>query len=136
MGSRSIKIIVMRHGEAENNIRNMLSSSQEDFFHLTDAGMSQVVRSASRLREEETVAFIFSSPILRTYETSKLAAEKLGISIQDILIDDRLREPFFGQMEGKTYTEYVHFLKAANFKKIPDSESEEHLIVIDIYTEI
>ena len=54
--------------------------------------------------------------------------EKLGIPIQDIIIDDRLREPFFGQMEGKTYAEYVHYLKAANLKKIPDSESEEEVL--------
>ncbi len=128
MNGLSIKIIVMRHGEAENNIRDMLSSSQEDFFHLTDLGKSQVAQSASCLHRDEKIDFIFSSPILRTYETSKLAAEKLGIPIQDIIIDDRLREPFFGQMEGKTYAEYVNYLKATNLKKIPDSESKEEVL--------
>jgi uncharacterized phosphatase len=128
MAALSIKIIVMRHGEAENNIRDMLSSSQEDFFHLTALGRSQVAESASKLHKEEKVDFIFSSPILRTHETAKIAAEKLSIPIQDIILDDRLREPFFGQMEGKTYAEYVDYLKGADVKKIPDSESEEEVL--------
>jgi broad specificity phosphatase PhoE len=98
------KLIVLRHGQALHNIADTLSSDLGEKWSLTDFGKVQAHQAALKLKQEEKIIhFIFSSPFPRTKQTANLIAQEVGI--QDIQIDDRLREPFFGEMEGKTYRE-------------------------------
>jgi len=98
------KIIVLRHGQALHNIEDTLSSDLAEKWSLTDFGKIQAHQAALKLKQEEKIIhFIFSSPFPRTKQTAKIISQEVGI--QDIQIDDRLREPFFGEMEGKTYRE-------------------------------
>jgi len=101
------KIIVMRHGESENNVSDILSSSMDAPYHLTWKGRRQVSEKATLLKQAEQIEFIISSPVVRAYETAKIVAEYLDIPATSIRIDSRLREPFFGKAEGKAYQEYL-----------------------------
>jgi broad specificity phosphatase PhoE len=101
------RIIVMRHGESENNVVDILSSSIDHTFHLTERGRQQVSDKAAKLKETEQIALIISSPLIRAYETAEIVAKQLGILTDSIRVDSRLREPFFGKVEGKTCREYL-----------------------------
>lgn len=105
--SNLTKIIIMRHGESENNVSDILSSLIDMPYHLTRKGRRQVSENASLLKKAEHIDFILSSPVVRAYETAKIVAECHGIPTASISIDSRLREPFFGKAEGKTYQEYL-----------------------------
>jgi broad specificity phosphatase PhoE len=101
----------MRHGEAENNVANVLSSSIDEKYHLTWKGRRQVSEKASLLKKTEQIDFIISSPVTRACETAKIVAECFDIPTSSIRIDSRLREPFFGKVEGKTYQEYLALIR-------------------------
>ncbi len=97
----------MRHGESENNVLDILSSSLDNTYHLTEKGRRQVLEKGTLLKKTERIEFIISSPVARTVETAKIIAECLDIPTTLIRIDSRLKEPYFGKAEGKTYKEYL-----------------------------
>ena len=111
---KTTKIVVMRHGEAENNVCDILSSSLDANYHLTSKGRDQVFAKASTLVKSESIDVILASPITRTYETAGIVAECAGISLSSIQEECRLREPYFGKVEGKTYQEYRKAAKGQN----------------------
>src|SRR3989338_5410730 len=67
------KYFVMRHGEAESNILNVVNGDNGRPNHLTDRGKKQVLASAKKLKTCD-VDFIFASPLTRTKETAELTA--------------------------------------------------------------
>ena len=108
------KIIVMRHGESENNVSDILSSTIDAPYHLTWKGRHQVSEKATLLKKTEHIDFIISSPVVRAYETAKIVAECFDIPTASIRVDSRLREPFFGKAEGKTYQDYLALINDQN----------------------
>lgn len=105
--SNRVKIIVMRHGESENNIIDVLSSNTGNVFKLTSKGREQVKEKGAILAKSEKIDLILTSPLVRTKETAKIIAECAKLPGVAIHVDDRLREPYFGKVEGKTYKEYL-----------------------------
>jgi isoleucyl-tRNA synthetase len=99
------KYFVMRHGEAENNLGDVISTSLESKAHLTENGRKQVEESVNGLKNKK-IDLIISSPLLRAKETSIIAAEVLGVDKGSILFDDSLREMVLPDYEGKTWIEY------------------------------
>jgi broad specificity phosphatase PhoE len=89
-------VFFVRHGEAENNKRDILSSSYEGF-PLTENGRTQVKATAEQLKG---IKFdrVYSSPLLRTKQTAEILVEGRDL---DIKIDERLRERGTGNLEGK-----------------------------------
>lgn len=94
---------VMRHGESENNVQNILSSEIGANYGLTEKGKEAVRASVKALG---TVDVIVSSPFKRTKESALVAAETLGFSADKIIFDPRLGESGFGVYNGKTLEEY------------------------------
>ncbi len=115
---------LMRHGEAENNIRNFLDCKNEKRFSLTETGRTQVQVSAEALKEKK-VTRIFASPFERTTQTAKLVADELGIDHSAITYDDRLRELNFGSFYGEgTLDEYIAYRDSHPYDhSFPDGES-------------
>jgi isoleucyl-tRNA synthetase len=114
---------VMRHGEAENNIK-MISDTNpvtKDQFHLTEVGKETVHKSAQELKEKG-IDVIIASPFARTLETAKIVAAEIGIAESDILTDDRLIEINVGEFDGKPIDEYRAFFKSFDerFTKKPE----------------
>ncbi|MDO4871039.1 MAG: phosphoglycerate mutase family protein [Candidatus Saccharibacteria bacterium] len=91
-----MNIIFMRHGEAEDNVSELLSSNLLRCSTLTQNGKQQVIDSANLL---EQVDKIYVSPLIRTLQTAKIVAENQKNKI-DIIIDDRIREINWGKYDG------------------------------------
>jgi isoleucyl-tRNA synthetase len=97
------KIFLVRHGEAKNNVDDILSGWPEtEIFRLTEKGREKVKKTADSLKEEKIKA-IFCSPVTRTRETAEIIAEELGL---ELIIDERLQEMGFGELNGKTTSEF------------------------------
>ncbi|MBI5457056.1 class I tRNA ligase family protein [Candidatus Kaiserbacteria bacterium] len=96
---------VMRHGEADTNANGTVNSDVDAPIHLTDAGKKAVREAARSLAAKPDL--IFASPLVRTRETARIAAEELGISEGSIVYEDRLKESVFGpSYSGKTLEEW------------------------------
>ncbi|MFH0846389.1 MAG: class I tRNA ligase family protein [Patescibacteria group bacterium] len=93
---------VMRHGEAENNIKKVMSSDSHEIHPLTENGKEQVKKTALELKDKG-IEIIITSPFRRTKESAEILAKELGV--KKIEIDDRLGEMKSGVWEGKTYEE-------------------------------
>jgi len=98
-------LYLTRHGESENNTKNVLSSDQSEN-GVTEKGKEQIEGLVTQLKE---VDYIYHSPVRRTTETAQMVAEKLGIASDRLIVDDRLREMEFGEFEGKDPDTYHAF---------------------------
>jgi len=94
---------VMRHGEAENNVKNILNSDTSKQLHLTVLGRDQVKKSSDEFKGK--IDMVFCSPLLRAKETAEIFAETVGLDKNMIKSDGRLREMGMGELEGKNEKE-------------------------------
>ncbi|MDP3015178.1 MAG: class I tRNA ligase family protein [bacterium] len=124
------RYFVMRHGEAEQNVKGILNSKLEtNHYCLTEKGKKQVLAAAEILRQEK-INLIFSSDLLRAKETSEMIADSLEISRDKIIFDKRIREVNFGIFDGKKSEEYRAYFSShkERFEKIPpDGENFSQL---------
>lgn len=96
---------VVRHGEAENNVKQIVSSSPDLPHHLTDSGKAQTIKSGQSLKSKK-IDLIFHSPLIRTTETAEILAKELDISKEKIIADNRLKETGKSAWDGKSIAEY------------------------------
>lgn len=101
---------MMRHGEAENNVQQIVSSNPLTS-NLTEKGKDDVQKSAHALKSSGIDA-IYASPFLRTKQTAEIMADALGIDRSAIIFDDRLRELGFGSFSGTSYADFLAYRKA------------------------
>lgn len=108
-------VILIRHGEAENNINRIFDSNINSNKHLTDNGRNQIYKTFDKLHEyflktHMKVDRFYCSPLLRTIETAKIIKE--CFSKHKLYNDDRLcidysiREIGMGDYDGKSVDEY------------------------------
>lgn len=107
--SRGNSITLMRHGEAESNVLDIISSdpSEEsrERYGLTMHGRGQVEESAQKLASQQKatgkkITKIYASDFRRTRETAEHVASALGLDKTQIVFDARLREIGGGDFEG------------------------------------
>ena len=115
------KYIIMRHGESENNVDDTASIAYNDIDHLTEKGKEQAKNSAEKLKDEK-IDLIFTSPFMRTKETSGMVASVLGLSEDKVIVDDRLHEMSLPEFEGQDWSLYhkEYPNTAENFYKAPE----------------
>ena len=120
------KIYIARHGQAENNVLGIISSDPKKPHHLTPVGQEQAKELAQKLIEKK-IDLIYVSPFVRTQETAKIVAEKLGLSADKIITDIRLHEVYTGTLDGKSNAEYQKFFgsREEKFDKTPEG-GENH----------
>lgn len=82
---------VMRHGEAENNVKGLLNDDDSIPGDLTDKGKNEVRATARRLKGAGITRLIYS-PLQRTSQTAEIIARELGIPESQNTSDTRLRE--------------------------------------------
>lgn len=115
------KYFKMRHGEADHNLSQILSTRVENEHHLTEKGKEQVRIAAESLRDAH-IDYLYVSPLIRTQETAAIVAEVLGISKEHIITDDRLRENAGGIFEGKSIEEWYNYRNAlTDAEKVTDA---------------
>ncbi len=101
------KYLLMRHGQAHSNIKNVWDFKGDPNNHLTDEGKEQVIKSAEQLKSTK-VDIIIASPILRTQETAKIVAETIGYNPENIITDSRIIEWQVGdEYQEKNLDEYL-----------------------------
>lgn len=92
------KIIFVRHGEAEGNLKRIFQGWTDS--DLTPKGYQQAEKVAKRLKAEK-IDIMYSSPLKRAFETARLIAEEQGI--KDILIAEGLKEINGGDWENQEW---------------------------------
>jgi len=90
---------VMRHGEAESNIFNIIDSGERKYLHLTPRGRKQVAASIGKFKKELAkkkmkLDIIVASDVTRTHETEKIDASVFAG--EKVLLDKRLEEIHLG----------------------------------------
>ena len=111
--------ILIRHGEAENNVRNIINTWPEKTkSHLTPKGRAAVEKLAKKLSKRK-IDIMFASDITRTKETAGILKERLGIPL---IFDERLREINVGVLNGMPIKEYQNFFatKMEKFTRAPE----------------
>lgn len=99
---------VMRHGEAEHNVKGVLNGFDTELYALTDAGRERA-KSAAQTLQTFGVTHIYTSPFKRARETALIAAEMLGLSKESVVVDERLRELNFGELEGTSFNDFLTY---------------------------
>lgn len=120
-GDPKNRYIVMRHGEAESNVRNITSTEARNNSHLTERGKKQAAATGKKFKKKR-VDIIYSSDFARTRETALIVAGEVGIPEENIVFDERLREIKTGVFNERSNTEY-HAFYASNeerFHKAPE----------------
>ena len=111
---------VMRHGEAQSNVQDVMNSISDAPDHLTERGKEEVVAAAKELQKKD-IDLIISSPFVRTRETAQIIQEVLRLSSEDLILDKRLGEVQTGIFNGKLHKEYDEFFASDDwFTKRPE----------------
>ncbi|MEY3784231.1 MAG: hypothetical protein RLZZ230_553, partial [Candidatus Parcubacteria bacterium] len=98
--------LLMRHGEAESNLKIKISADINGHDPLTERGVEQVAAAAAEL-QEQGVDMIIHSGFMRTKATAEQVAAALGLTTEQMLTDERLIELQAGlDLEGKTWADY------------------------------
>lgn len=90
---------VMRHGEADTNVKDILNSDVHAQLHLTEKGKKDVEESAKAFTSAP-FDLIVSSPFVRTRESAEVVARVLGMPKDSILFDERIGEFDLGKDNG------------------------------------
>jgi len=110
----------MRHGEAENNVKNILCGDLSISCHLTSKGEKQVVEAAKKLKSKK-INLIIASPFERTLKSAEIVAKSIGLPKKSIIVDKRLSEINGGSFNGKEIFEYYKLFSSMKdrFTKTP-----------------
>jgi isoleucyl-tRNA synthetase len=126
------KYFVMRHGEGEQNVLDLISCLPNHAHHLTEKGKEQAVIASKKLKKEK-IDVVYCSPFLRTKETAQIIAKEIDLSEDKIIYDEKIGEVNFGDFDLKPFSEFFSFVKENKSKmddfsaKIPNGESYQDI---------
>lgn len=88
-----MNLIFMRHGEATDNVKGLISDKEIYWSILTEEGIKTVIETVDSL--PENIDTMYVSPFPRTIQTAHYVFEKFpNINVN---IDNRIREIFYGK---------------------------------------
>jgi len=94
-----LTIYLLRHGETDFNAQNNCYCGRTDI-PVNEKGRAQA-EAVRRQLEGVTFTGVYSSPLLRAYETAQI------VSGREVTKDNRLIEVDFGLWEGKTREQFI-----------------------------
>ncbi|MGC9610903.1 MAG: class I tRNA ligase family protein, partial [Minisyncoccia bacterium] len=98
------KYIFVRHGEAENNVKNLIDHDvSKSESRLTLKGRTQVEELAKKLKNKK-IDVAFASDFPRIKETAEILKSALGF--KKVHFDPRLREVNMGDINGQSAESY------------------------------
>ncbi len=100
-GGMAIEAFLMRHGETEANVQQVLLGREDSPF--TEAGRRQPFEVARRLGETKLTC-IYTSPMARSRRTAELVVEALGRPIE-LRTEPAIAEIDAGRFTGLTFEE-------------------------------
>lgn len=92
-------IFIIRHGETKWNAENIYQGQSNS--PLTKNGIETAKKIANSLKGKD-IKYIYSSPLKRTQETSRIIADVLGA---EIILVPEFEEMHFGILEGRIMDE-------------------------------
>jgi 2,3-bisphosphoglycerate-dependent phosphoglycerate mutase len=106
-------LVIVRHGQSERNVAKdrakasgaaeVWGSSLRDVdTPLTPLGVQQAVATGQSLRDQANFDVLFSSPYMRTLQTSQHILEQLTTGPR-LILEERIREIEFGTLDGLTH---------------------------------
>jgi broad specificity phosphatase PhoE len=111
---REGKIILVRHGETEANLRRCFADS--DDIPLTEAGQSQAHEAALRLSREFRPQLLISSTFFRARQTSGIIGNVLSLATEAI---PGIHERHFGCLKGHPYGRLEEMMALDRLKPNP-----------------
>jgi probable phosphoglycerate mutase/uncharacterized phosphatase len=108
---RECRIILVRHGETEANVRGHFAESDE--IPITDAGRLQAHTLALRLARDFQPAALISSAFLRARQTSEILGRTLGLATEVI---EGIHERDFGSLRGHPYSRVAEVASADDLR--------------------
>lgn len=104
------KYCLVRHGEAQNNVDDILSSVADVPHMLTEKGRNQVQELSQKLADRKfDLAFV--SPFMRTKETFEILSKQFGLEEKDIHFREEIGELKTGIWNGKKVSDFVKEFK-------------------------
>lgn len=101
-GVMGLLIGLVRHGKTDWNAKGIIQGQTD--IPLNEEGISQANALAVRLSKEQRIwDAVISSDLQRARKTAAIIADRLNIPVLES--DQRLRERFFGEIEGTTEQE-------------------------------
>jgi 2,3-bisphosphoglycerate-dependent phosphoglycerate mutase len=97
---QATRITAVRHGETAWNVETRIQGQLD--IPLNETGRWQAQRLARALAARESNAAIYSSDLLRAWDTAISIADATKLTL---ITDEGLRERGFGTFQGKTYAE-------------------------------
>lgn len=114
-----MKLLVMRHGQTDGNVKNMVQGAGVDL-PLNEVGKNQAAEAAEKLKSYH-VQIVYCSHMQRARQTANIIAEQLGCVTQAV---DGLEEVHFGEAEGML-SEDAHKKYADIFEIINDEHNSK-----------
>ncbi|MDI6737420.1 MAG: histidine phosphatase family protein [Nanoarchaeota archaeon] len=101
-----LDIYFIRHAESEMNNTPHIIQGRGANVKLSERGVMQAEKLGERLLAEGIkFGAVYSSPLIRAYETARIACEKTGIQEHSIMRLEELVEQSHGDWEGKLRNE-------------------------------
>ncbi|CAN5140373.1 hypothetical protein BH09PAT2_BH09PAT2_10170 [soil metagenome] len=126
-----MKLILMRHGESQGNVKHGFISGRTDPLGLTTNGRAQVIRTAWELKDKK-VDHLLASPVVRAQETAGIIGTFID---KKPVTTEWLTELNHGVFEGFYWWEVIHKISPTWRKNrtqfhtsFPEGDSMEMLI--------
>ena len=98
------RILIVRHGETNENVQGIVQGQLDTM--LNEIGYEQAHKTGMALRHEP-LSRIITSPLKRTLHTAEaIASFHPGIQVE---LDARLKERYFGEIEGRAFESPAHW---------------------------
>lgn len=116
-----MRILLIRHPETLANVRNMIYGKTESEYSVKGTEMILEIIDCLKQTKADLPKIIYSSPRDRA---SKLARDiAIAMDVDDIIVEERIREMEFGIFEGMTQ-EMAISLHPEFYKKFMDNYSD------------
>ena len=98
-----MKITIVRHGETEENYKEKIQGRSN--YLLNDTGRRQCMRVKYKIKDKH-YDICYMSPLVRCVETAIIL---IGDRVKTV-VDERLIERNMGELEGRDFKEYNHYV--------------------------
>jgi len=104
MGSNSMNLVLLRHGESEWNLLNKFTGWTD--VGLTENGIDEAKFSGEQiLKQNFTIDTIHTSLLVRAIHTAEIVSDIIGFDKKNIKYDWRLNERHYGALQGLNKSE-------------------------------
>ncbi|MBI4127710.1 MAG: class I tRNA ligase family protein [Parcubacteria group bacterium] len=119
-------VFLLRHGEADNNVHNILSGDlAHDTHHLTRLGEAHITEVAMSLKGR--VDAVVTSPFMRTRETAEIIAR---VTHAELTVDERLHEVNFNVWNHHPIKEFEKRFPRRHEEEESPGDGVESLVAI------